>query len=319
MKDYYQILGVSENASEDEIKKAYRRLAKKHHPDKNPGNKSAEEQFKLISEAYDILSDPQKRAQYDKFKRGDFSDIGGFQSSGGGETSQAAVDFSDIFSGSNLDDILGNLFGQTIGGKATKRKRKGADLQTTFEIPFELAFTGGEIPIMMPIYEACPACKGKGTVSSKRCSRCGGIGAVQSQHRVAVKVPPGTRSGQTLRLRGLGVPGVNGAPSGDLLVNIVVMPNKTFRIEDDNLVATVSVPFFKALLGTSVTLRLPNDKKVNVQIPKLTKPGAKLRIPKLGIEHGSRKGDLFIEIQYEIPMKLTPEQENILMEFEKKD
>ena len=355
MKDYYQILGVPENATEEEIKRAYRRMAKKYHPDKNPGDKSAEEQFKLANEAYEVLADAKKREQYDRIRQGDFSTFSGFHGYSSDVHSARQYDFKDIFSNLDLGDILGDLFG-TVGERSrSARRRKGNDLQTTIQISFKQAFLGGSIPVILPVYEkcshcngtgaepgtpvrtcptcggagivtisqgffgikrTCPTCAGKGRIAEKKCVVCTGTGFVRTQRRVMVKVPPGTKNGQVLRLRGLGEPGTNGAPPGDLLVNIVVKPHRTFSMENNNLIARVNIPFSKALLGTTVHLNLPDGKKVSVKVPRGTKPGTRLRVPGLGVQKRSRKGDLIVEIRYEIPDKLTPEQEEALRKFE---
>ena len=351
MKNYYQILGVSEDASEDEIKRAYRRLAKKYHPDKNPGDKNAEEQFKLVNEAYSVLSDKNKRQQYDRMRRGDFSGFGGFDF-GKGRAAQD-INLGDIFSSFDIGDIFGDLF-----GFRKKRARsagvRGSDIQTTLEISFKQAFLGSNIPIVLPIYEqchrcngtgaepgsatktcpvcggtgvitvsqgffgvqrTCPNCGGRGKIPDKKCSLCGGTGVVQVKRKIMVKIPPGTKNGQILRLRGLGAPGTGGAPPGNLLVNIIVKPDKTFHIEGDNLVAVVKVPFTKAIVGATLKLRHPNGKTISIKIPQGTKPGTRLRVPGMGVQRKNRRGDLIVEVQYKIPEKLTPEQEEILKKF----
>ncbi len=353
MKDYYRILGISESASNDEIKRAFRKLAKKYHPDKNPGDKSAEEQFKLINEAYEVLSDKQKRQQYDRMKRGDFSGFGNFSRGAEQQSTGQSFDFSDIFSSFDIGDIFGDIF----GAKSRRRKSagiRGSDIQTTLEIPFRQALLGGSVQVVLPIYEVCkrcngtgaepgssvktcptcngrgvitisqgpfavqrtcPTCGGKGTIPERKCTQCGGTGVIQTQRRVMVKIPPGTKNGQILRLRGLGSPGTGGAPPGNLFVNIIVKPDKTFHIERDNLIAKITVPFNKAILGAKVTIKHPDGRKVSVKIPKGTKPGTRLRIPGMGVQRKNRRGNLIVEVQYKIPEKLTSEQEKILKTF----
>ncbi len=352
MKDYYQILGVSEDATEDEIKKAYRRLAKRYHPDRNPGDKSAEEQFKLINEAYEVLSDREKRRQYDRLRSGDFRGFGGFGGRSGGAVQ---FDLGDIFSSFDLGDIFGDIFGTRFGTRGRQTARRGDDIRTAIEIPFRTAFLGGDVSIVLPVYErcsrcngtgaepgsvvktcpicngrgtvtisqgffgvqrTCPSCGGKGTVAERKCSLCGGAGFVQTQRRVMIKIPPGTKNGQVLRLRGLGAPGTGGAPNGDLFVTISVRPHRTFSIEGENLIAKVKIPFTKAILGATLHLKLPDGKKVKVKVPRGTKPGTRLRVPGLGVQRPNRRGDLLVEIQYQIPEKLTREQEEALRSFE---
>jgi len=354
MKDYYQILGVPENASLEEIKRAYRRLAKKYHPDANPGDKTAEERFKEISEAYEVLSDPKKRQQYDMMRKGGvpFGEET-FKWTG---TKGRGFDFSDLFGGIDLSDIFSDIFGG-FGTTATSAPRKGQDIRTSIEIPFNTAFLGGKVSIVVPVSQTCPrcggtgaepgygtkvcptcngkgvivmqqglfavqkvcpVCLGKGQIPVKKCTACGGTGTVRSQRRVLVTIPPGTRNGQVLRLRGLGSPGLNGGPPGDLYVTVFVKRHPTFRIENGNLVASIKIPFTKALLGAKVRIKHPSGKTVVVKVPPGTKPGARLRVPGMGVVRGRRKGDLLVEINYKVPDKLTPEQEKILRELDEK-
>lgn len=169
---------------------------------------------------------------------------------------------------------------------------------------------------MFAVQRTCPACRGSGSIPGQKCTQCKGTGVVQTQRRVMVKIPPGTRNNQTLRLRGLGSPGTAGGTPGDLLVNIAIKPHKTFHLEGDNLVAMVNIPFSKALLGSTINLRHPNGKNVKVKIPRGTKPGTRLRITGMGVPRRLRHGDMLIEIAYEIPKNLTPEQEEALQKFE---
>ncbi len=355
MKDYYQILGVTEKASADEIKKAYRRLAKKFHPDKNPNDKSAEERFKQIGEAYEVLTDPKKREQYDLMRKGGIPFGAGrdyrWQQARGGQK----FDFGDLFGGINIGDIFSDLFGGGVH-RSRKTPQKGNDLQTAVDIPFNIAFKGGQKSIVVPIQETCPrcggtgaepgtktnkcptcsgrgfiniqqgmyavqkvcpTCLGKGSISERKCSACGGTGTIQTQRKVNVRIPPGTVNGQTLRLRSLGSPGFFGAPPGDLYVTVYVKSGRTFEIKGDNLIAHITIPFTKALLGSKVKIHHPIGKTITVKIPPGTKPGAKLRIPEMGVARGSHVGDLIVEISYKIPEKISPEQEEILKKLDK--
>jgi len=261
---------------------------------------------------------------------------------------------SEILSRFGLGDIFGDIFG-TTSRRGARAKMRGDDLRATIEIPFEQAFLGGSVPIMLPVNEqcahcggtgaepgasvttcptckgrgnvtisqgyfgvqrTCPSCGGRGTIPQRRCTQCGGSGMVTNQRRIMVKIPPGTSSGTVLRLRGLGSHGTGGAPNGDLFVHVIVKPHRTFHIEGENLVAQIKIPFTKALLGTKVKLRIPQGKTITVNVPGGTKPGTRLRIKNMGVRRNARKGDLFAEIQYDIPEKLTPEQEEALRKFE---
>jgi len=355
MKDFYQILGVGEKATESEIKTAYRKLAKRYHPDKNPGDKNAEEMFKQINEAYEVLSDTRKREQYDLMRGGDYppAGFGNRQQPGAGQwqtQTSGASNLDDILGqmGFDIGDIFGNLFG---GARGRKKARRGEDMQASITIPFNIAFLGGSIQIELAVQDTCPGCDGtgvepgagtskcptcdgkgyvtvsrgpfgiqrtcpqclgRGEIPNKRCTTCNGSGQVQIRKRITVKIPAGTHNGQILRLRGIGATGSKGARPGDLFVYVSVKPHRTFRIEGDNLVAKIRIPFEKAINGSKLSLTLPGGKKIKLTIPAGIKSGTKLRIKGRGIQKGRKKGDLLAEIRYNIPKDITPEQEELI-------
>lgn len=345
-RDYYVVLGVSRQAAEDEIKKSYRQLALKFHPDRNPGDKEAEERFKEAAEAYEVLHDPQKRQIYDTYGHEGLRGAG----------YSGVRGFDDIFS--SFGDIFNDFF--SFGGFAGQTRqrsaqRPGDDLLVTLNLSFEEAVYGTQkdvdINTMTTCVECdgsgaepgtkqttCPACQGTGQVVqsqgffriSTSCARCQGTGRVlvsackqcQGQGRlrkkksVQVKVPAGVDSGTRLRLRGEGESGYRGGPSGDLYVRIEVAPHPHMERDGDNLYTKISISFLQAIMGD--TLELPTlDGQKTLTISPGTQPGEVVRfvgegVPKL---RGYGRGDLFVEVEVRIPKQLTPRQEEILKEF----
>ena len=341
MKDYYRILEIDRNAAQDEIKKAFRRLALKYHPDRNPGVKTCEEKFKEINEAYACLSDPQKRANYDNF--GTAEGI----STGFGDFSSA---FGDMF-----EDIIGDFFGGTFGGRRRMRPAKGTDLRYDLDITLKETVAGTEKTIEIPRWEtctncrgtgakeekditSCPTCKGFGQVRmqqgffsiSKTCGRCGGTGRIitepcrgckgagkfRKNKEVSVKIPPGVDTGIRLKISGAGEAGTIGGPYGDLYIVISVAPHPFFKRKGNDLLCEVPILFTQAALGAEI--EVPTiDGKAFIKIPPGTPSGRVFHlkgrgVPKLG-GHGS--GDLFITVSVDVPKKLTPRQRELLEEF----
>jgi molecular chaperone DnaJ len=342
MKDYYQILEVDRNASEDEIKRAYRRLALKYHPDRNPGDKNAEEKFKEINEAYACLSDPQKRAQYDTY--GTVEDVGagfGFE--------DFASSFGDVFS-----DIFSDFFG-TFTGRQRRRPTKGADLRYDLEIDLSEAVFGTEKKIKVPRWETCTSCNGNGSKDginlstcnicrgtgqtrlqqgfftiSRTCSNCGGTGKVIveicreckgkgkiKRHRtVSLKVPPGVDTGIKLKVSGEGEAGSYGGPPGDLYVVINVAPHPFFKRKGNDLHCEVPISFVQAALGGEI--EVPTiDGTASIKIPPGTPSGRVFHlkgkgVPRLGA-HG--RGDQFVTVYIDVPKKLSQRQKELLQEF----
>ncbi len=342
-RDYYEVLGVKRDASPDEIKRAYRKLARKYHPDVNPGDKGAEERFKEISEAYEVLSDPEKRKQYDAMGHAAFG--AGFGGAGAGPqweeftqgTGGPGFDFSDLF---------GDLFGEAAPFRRAG-PRKGADLEYEMPVEFREAVLGTEKEIsyqrhapcdgcsgtgyrpgtgggtcpqckgsgavrasrgILSIQQTCPRCGGTGRLPGTPCARCGGTGTVPKAERIRVRIPAGVTDGSRVRVAGKGEASPDGGPPGDLYIRIRVRPDPRFRREDDHVITTVKVPLLDALLGG--TVEVPTlGKPVRMKIPPGTQNGQRFRIRGKGVPG---KGDLYAEVQVEIPRRLDPEVRKVL-------
>ncbi|HUO51179.1 MAG TPA: molecular chaperone DnaJ [Gemmatimonadaceae bacterium] len=369
-KDFYAVLGVSESASADEIKKQYRRLAKKHHPDANKSDPKAAERFKEISEAYNVLGDAEQRKKYDEMRK--YGAFGGFTSRppGGGARPRpgagapppgadaGGIDFEgfDIGGLGGLGDLFSSMFGGGArgGGSRARGPERGQDIEANVEIPFRTAATGGQVPITLEMNEecgtchgsggapgaklsTCPECKGRGTVSfgqggfavnrpcpmclgrgqvpSERCPTCGGSGEVRARRTIKVNVPPGSGAETRLRLKGQGGRGASGGPQGDLIITFTVQPDRFYKREGLDLIATVPLNIAQATLGTKVSVRTLDGKKVTLKIPPGTPAGKRFRVREQGIEHNGARGDLLVEVTIVVPDKLTPDQEKLMREF----
>jgi molecular chaperone DnaJ len=365
-KDYYAVLGVSASATADEIKKQYRRLAKRHHPDANKSDAKAAERFKEISEAYNVLGDAEQRRKYDEMRRlGAFGGFGtrppGGPSGGarprgapGPESGPSMEDF-DIGGLGGLGDLFSSMFGGGArGGAKARGPERGQDIEAHVDIPFRTAATGGEVPVTLEMNEecatchgsggapgaklsTCPECKGRGTVSfgqggfavnrpcpmclgrgqvpSERCPTCGGSGEVRARRTIHVLVPPGADTGMRLRLTGKGARGAAGGVPGDLYIGLTVLPDRFYKREALDLIATVPLNIAQATLGSKVSVRTLDGKKVTIRIPHGTPAGKRFRVREQGIEHNGSRGDLLVEVTIVAPEKLTPEQEKLMKEF----
>jgi len=315
-KDYYQILGVSRNASEKEIKQAYRRLARKHHPDLNPGDKSAEGKFKEINAAYEVLSNPEKRKKYDQF--GDqweyadqFAKAGGqervrWDSGKGGTT----FEYGDL---SQFGDILSSLFGDSgIGSRMKRGPQRGQDIESPIEISLEEAYHGSTRVIQLETAEPCTACGGTGRVGNRVCTICSGTGGKLVPRRLEVKIPTGVRDGSRIRIAREGGPGRAGGSKGDLYLVAKVLPHKLFERKGDDLYAEVSVPLATAMLGGEIRLPTLNG-NLSLKIPAETQNGKVFRLgnkgmPKLG---NSDYGNMFAKVKVVLPTNLTEEERKL--------
>jgi molecular chaperone DnaJ len=343
-RDYYEVLGVSKGASADEIKKSYRRLAMKYHPDRNTDDADAESRFKEAKEAYEALKDPDKRAAYDRFGHDGLRAGQG----GGGFSSEG---FSDIFG-----DVFGDIFGSG-GRRGASQVFRGADLGYELRLDLESAIAGDTVTIDVPtqvacgkcdgsgaekgskpvkcttcggvgqvrmqqgffsIQQTCPACKGAGTVITDPCKKCHGRGRVAKTKTLSVKVPPGVDDGDRIRLSGEGEAGRNGGPPGDLYVEIRINPHKIFARSGADLSCEVPISFATAALGGEVELPTLNGGNVSLKIPAGTQSGKVFRLRNKGVTtvRDHRTGDLFAKVSIETPLNLTAEQESLLRQFE---
>ncbi len=324
-KDYYSLLGVKRDASEKDIKRAYRRLARKHHPDVNPGEKSAEAKFKEINEAYEVLSDKEKRQKYDQY--GDqwqhadqFAKAGGQQSPFGGFSQSAGQSFS--FEEGDLDSLFGDLFGgaRTGGFRRQARPRKGRDIEYPLTVSLEEAFLGAERRFSMDSQQACPSCSGTGRIQNALCSVCRGTGGVSGQKQLEVKIPPGVKDGSRVRIAGKGEPGVTGGSAGDLYLVITVKAHRQFERKGNDLHVDVEVPLTVAVLGGEV--QVPTLKgKLALKIPPETQNGRAFRLSGQGMPHlrGSARGDLLAKVSVMLPTKLTNKEKELFEQLRQAD
>ena len=315
-KDYYHILGVSRNASEKEIKQAYRRLARKLHPDLNPGDKSAEAKFKEINAAYEVLSDPEKRKKYDQF--GDqweyaeqFAKAGGqervrwdFGKAGEGLEYGDLGDFGDIFS---------SLFGDAgMGSRMKRRPQRGQDIESPIEVSLEEAYRGSTRVIQLQTVEPCAACGGTGRVGNRVCTICGGTGGKVLPRRLEVKIPAGVRDGSRVRIAGEGGAGRGGGSKGDLYLIVRVLPHKVFERKGDDLYTEISVPLATAILGGEVRLSTLNG-NLSLRIPPETQNAKVFRLAGKGMPQvgNANYGDLFAKVKVVLPTSLSEEERKL--------
>ena len=311
-KDYYNTLGVNRDSSEREIKQAYRRLARKYHPDVNPGDKSAEARFKQINEAYEILSDKEKRKKYDQF---------GDQWQYADQFAQAAYqqspfrDFSRNGSTSfRFEEGLGSLFSDLFGGRFGERRvrpRRGRDIEHPVEVTLEETYHGTKRTIALQAEESCSGCQGSGRIRNMPCSVCRGSGVVSRIKRLEVKIPPGVKDGSRVRIAGKGEPGY-GRANGDLYLVISVKPHRLFERRGDNLYVEMAVPLMVAVLGGEV--QVPTLKgKLALKIPPETQNGRAFRLAEQGMPHlgNSSRGDLLAKVNVVLPTNLSPQEKEL--------
>ena len=352
-RDYYEVLGVPKDADEAALKKAYRVLAKKYHPDTNPGDAEAEAKFKEASEAYAVLSDPQKRQQYDQFGHAAFENGGGGAGAGGFD-----------FNFGDMGDIFGDIFGDLFGGGRRRNSNgpmKGANVRAAVRIKFEEAVFGcekelelnlkdpcpkcngsgakpGSTPVtcgrcggkgqvvmtqqslfgMVRNVQTCPDCSGKGTVIKEKCPDCYGQGYVSARKKIQVSIPAGIDNGQSIRLRGKGEPGKNGGERGDLLVEVVVSSSSEFQRQDMNIYSTVPISFADAALGNTIRIKTV-DGEVEYDVKAGTQTDTKVRLKGKGvpsIRNAQVRGDHYVTLVVQVPTRLTEQQREALIEFD---
>lgn len=350
-RDYYEVLGVSRGASDSEIKSAYRKLAKKYHPDMNPGDKEAEVKFKEASEAYAVLSDAEKRRQYDQFGHAAFE--GGAGGGGGFD-----------FSGMDMGDIFGDLFGDFFGGgrsRASNGPMKGSNVRTSVRITFEEACFGCEKELDLTLKEecstchgsgakpgtspqtcpkcggkgqvvfsqqslfgmvrnvqTCPDCRGTGKIIKDRCSDCGGSGYISKRKKISVSIPAGIDNGQSVRIRDKGEPGVNGGPRGDLLVEVVVSRHPVFQRQGMDIYSEAPISFAQAALGGDVRIKTV-DGEVEYTVKAGTQTNTRVRLRNKGVPSLRNKqvrGDHYVTLIVQVPTKLNGEQKELLKQFD---
>jgi molecular chaperone DnaJ len=322
-KNYYDILGLKKDASDKEIKQAYRRLARKYHPDVNPGDKSAEAKFKEVNAAYEVLSDKEKRQKYDKygdkwqyadqFEQAEQQQAQYREYSPGGGT---RYHFGGDIGG--MDSIFEELFG---GGRSRvfsrrSQARRGEDLESTVEVTLEEAYSGTSRTINLQMEEPCTACKGSGRIQNLPCSVCHGAGVVPNIKRLEVKIPAGVTTGSRVRVSGKGQPGYSGGTSGDLYLNISVQPHPTLERQGDDLHTTVPVPLAVAVLGGEVQVPTPKG-KVALKIPPETQNGRIFRLAGRGMPHlgKSTQGDLMAKVSVVLPTRLSDEEKELFRQL----
>ncbi|MBL6079568.1 molecular chaperone DnaJ [Belnapia sp. T18] len=352
-RDYYEILGVSREASEDELKKAYRKLAMAYHPDRNQGDKEAEAKFKDLNEAYDVLKDAEKRAAYDRFGHAAFEGGGGPGSGGGAGGNPFGAGFEDIF-----EEMFGRFGGGGGRGRQRQASGRGADLRTTVEISLEEAFAGTKSTVRVPssvsceacngsgaeagstaaqtcptcqgagkvraqqgfflIERTCPTCGGQGKTIKNPCKVCQGAGRVQRDRNLNVSIPAGVEDGTRIRLAGEGEAGLRGAPAGDLYVDIGIRQHPIFQRDGANIFVRVPLRMTQAALGGTVEVPVIDGGRARVTIPAGTQAGDQFRLRTKGFSvlRSATRGDMYVQVSVETPQNLSKRQRELLEEFE---
>jgi molecular chaperone DnaJ len=344
-RDYYEVLGLARTCAAEEVKVAYRRLAKECHPDRNPGDHTAEHKFKELSEAYDVLKDPDKRSAYDRFGHAAFEN--------GGRGGPGGFDFSASFT-----DVFDDLFGEFMGGKRNRRSNRGGDLRYNMEITLEDAYRGKAAEIRVPslvpceectgtgakpgtspetcttcaghgkvrasqgfftIERTCPKCRGAGRVVKHPCKACSGQGHTQKERALSVDIPPGVEEGTRIRLSGEGQAGLNGGPPGDLYIFLSVQQHPIFQRDAHDLYCRVPIGIVTAALGGEIEVPTLSGARTRVTIPEGAQTGHQFKLRGKGmpvLKSGGHHGDLFVEVRVETPVKLTKKQKELLKSFE---
>ncbi|MEW5962130.1 MAG: molecular chaperone DnaJ [Pseudomonadota bacterium] len=355
-RDYYEVLGVQRTATEQDLKSAYRKLAKEYHPDRNPGDATSEQRFKEVNEAYEALKDPQKRAAYDRFGHAAFDGGGGFGRGGGGGGGfgpEFASSMSDIF-----DDLFGEFMGGRRGGRARTGRERGADLRYNMEITLADAHAGKKAEIVVPtsvscetcsgtgakagtkpttcptcggmgkirasqgfftVERTCPNCHGRGEVIEDPCPSCHGAGRVTKERKLSVEIPAGVEDGTRIRLAGEGEAGLRGGPAGDLYIFLSVKPHEFFQRDGADIFCKVPIAMTTAALGGQIEVPTVEGSVTRVRVPEGTESGKQFRLKGKGMPVLRSKvtGDMYIQVEVETPKSLTRRQRELLEEFER--
>ena len=352
-RDYYEVLGVQRNAGDQDLKSAFRRLAKDFHPDRNPGDTTAEQKFKDVNEAYEVLKDPQKRAAYDQFGHAAFEQGGARGGPGGGFGPDFAASMSDIF-----EDLFGDFMGQRRGGRQRQGRERGADLRYNLEITLPEAFAGKTSQIRIPttigcetcagsgaksgtkpkpcttcggagkvrasqgfftIERTCHACHGRGEVIDDPCPACNGAGRVTKEKTLSVNIPAGVEDGTRIRLAGEGEAGGRGGPAGDLYIFLSIKPHGFFQRDGADVFCKVPISMVTAALGGNVEVPTLDNAMTRVKVPEGSETGKQFRLKGKGMPvlRSTMTGDMYIQVEVETPKNLTRRQRELLEEFEK--
>ena len=313
-KDYYSIMGVSRNATDKEIKQAFRRLARKYHPDVNPGDKEAERKFKEINEANDVLSDPEKRKKYDMYGDNWDNNQQGFSGFGGsGAQNPYGFDFSSFAQGFGAGGF-GDLFGNIFGGKRT---RKGQNIEQSIQITLEEAYTGTVRSFNFRVEEICSHCAGTGRLQNSYCSACKGAGKVLKNRQIEVKIPKGVKDGSKIRVSGQGNSGTNGGQAGDLILHVTLLKHAVFERVDDNLTVNVKIPVTTAVLGGTAMVPTLKGTHLELKIPAETQNGKVFKLAGQGMSilNSSSYGDLYAKIDVMIPTNISGKERKLFEEL----
>jgi DnaJ-class molecular chaperone len=332
-KDYYKVLGVERKASQDDIKKAFRKLARKHHPDVNPGDKKAEERFKEINEAYEVLSDPDKRQKYDTLGP-NWQEQFGFGGGGtgpfgrsGARTRTSGTPFDFDPDPTNFSDFFETLFGGRGGatsrpGRTTTntdrlRKRQGDNIEQPVEVSLQEAYSGGSRKFVVQSPEICTTCNGIGEINGKTCPTCQGQGLTTRTKQIEVRIPPGVDNGSRVRVAGEGQPGIGGGPRGDLYLVISIRPDLTWERKGDDLTTDIAVDLTTAMLGGETLVTTPDGKQLLLTIPPETQNGRQFRLPAKGMPNlrTGMRGNLYARVRVQLPTGLTSREKELFAEL----
>ena len=306
-KDYYKVLGVSRSASAEDIKKAFRKLARRYHPDVNPGDKKSEEKFKEINEAYEVLSDVTKRRKYDTLGP-NWQEQFGYPSAAGGRTSNFRGSTMD-YNSAGFSDFFEALFGRS----SASTRKAGEDIEQRVEVTLQEAYSGGMRTFNIQSTETCPVCRGTRLVAGRSCTNCNGLGSLARSKRIQVKIPAGVDNGSKIRVAGEGQPGSGGGPRGDLFLVIGVKPDPLFERRGDDLFSEIDVDLVTAILGGEVAVATPDGRKLVLTVPQETQNGRLFRLANKGMPRlrGEGNGNFFARVKVVLPMGLNDDERGL--------